>query len=367
MKTVIFLLNIFATLLLGQGSFSAPLCKNVHRNPSFLGEHQTAIEAILRLRKTSAGRLFDHPEFYQFFKDKPQSLARTISRWYGSEFYGLWAPRFKFENLDASVLLLDPGIVDRAAEFVRFSEYYVSTHSNLNVFELRQAFREYLGSRSFYRVLSLTRDEVNDILQNGMSSVGIHRKTTSPFEWLERSSAGPLEDIQSRLRENDGTRGLTISVSEFREVALAAAFTHFNPHDLERSFYVFKIRIPEINLVRENQRMFSLPKALSTEFKKNPSELVVVSPDGEGYTIPRHEGGLESFIFNHISADEIMSAMKHEDLRPWIVQSIGSTKGNNYLESVSFQEERRFQETDDFSVPEIFLKYRRPKKLDYPQ
>ncbi len=76
---------------------------------------------------------------------------------------------------------------------------------------------------------------------------------------------------------------MTVSISNYKEIAIAASSYRLDPSHPEKSIYLFEIVTDEINIVRESQRVSTLPAFKELRKRIFDKAIVIESPDGQWY------------------------------------------------------------------------------------
>ncbi len=305
-----------------------------------------SLESIYQ-KQTEPPPLFASENYYAQFSQDPKLAAELMKKWYGVKFQKEWKAKVKFSKLDATPLLLDPGIADRAEEFFNFASDYLQTHQDVSLMLLREAFSNYLGKAKVYRAMVLDTATAKEILNNGIDSPGIHFNKTHLQDWMENKGQGPVQDMAARVQKDDGQSGLAISVSYFKEVALATASYRLRDSGADKSLYLFELVTDRINLVHEHQRLSTMPGFRSLVKTLDQGPLIIESPDGKWFNTSWETGGAEAFVFGGIRPSDVQQVSKIKDRRPWNIMTIGSARGTECLDPIHPDPLRRFQSTAD--------------------
>ncbi len=306
----------------------------------------------LKVKKLFNGRIFDNLDFYMQLSKNPQLVRKLLVSWYGSQFTHVWLPKLKFKDFDYSTLLLDPGIADRVGEFINFSKKYTEDHPNVSIYQLRKAFANYLGKITLYRSMILTPEQAAYLAKYGIDSAGLFSKTEFPDKWL-KTGYGPIKDIISRITQDNETASLAISAPESPEVAISAASYRLNSSITNEFIYIFKIETDEINIVRENQRLTTIPYFSKLAKIFQDTQLIIKSPNDEYFNASWMSGSTEVFFLNHIPAQDILSVEKLPDQRPWEIINFGSANDTINVDKYSVIP-RQYQVIEN---PRSFVQY----------
>ena len=270
-----------------------------------------------------------------------------IKKWYGSSFLRTWSAKSKINNLNVLPLLTEPGIADRAAEFILFSTDYIKQNPSTNLTELRFAFSNYLGSRKVYRALVLTEQQATYIKTHGMLSPGLYSGKNSLSDWFNSKNSGPVHDITSRNLIDDNQLSLVLSVSSIPEVAIAGSSSRFNPNDLSKSIYLFELNIPEIEIVNDNQRLSTTPAYRKLRLAKKDTAVIIQKSNDAAYNSNWDYGYTEAYVFNKIHVSQITTVTKITDRSKWQVTIGPWTKGTISLDPDQRMPLRKFQVPED--------------------
>lgn len=234
--------------------------------------------------------LFRQAEFYEIFGSDSQKIQNTFDVWHRKSFVDF--RDFK-DHLPQHLLALalDPGIVKRSDDFIRFAKKYLKKNPTVSLIKLREEFSKSLGTRTYYRGLSLTPDQVIALRKSGISPL------TQSYEsknWTNFLNSGPKDDMYRRITEGTKNR-FSQSITEFPEVAVYVS----KIFGLEkREIYIFKLEIPvlEVTTARDvTHRMSHVP------FQSMGKQFYMDQP------------GVEAFVMGTISPAWITSVV-HQPL-----------------------------------------------------
>ncbi|MES2768158.1 MAG: hypothetical protein V4596_03350 [Bdellovibrionota bacterium] len=245
---------------------------------------------------------------------------------YGKSFYGQHGVT-AFEKLNTlnhkfAQLIVDPGVVLRLDEFIRFvkQKKLLST----DPWEAREVFSKSLGTKKIYRALALTDSQAIEISNYGMHSavVRFDKKNIHEFA-IEKDRRGKFIQVNSReqmtfnahllemiRRGGNSQKTRTLSVSEHPEVSLAVAYEKIRYKNIDnKSIYLFELEVPNIDLLYPSMKL-----GLKEEYDYINSlhiELYIEinSAQGKAKRIP-NDNSAEQFILYSASPQEIKSVRK---------------------------------------------------------
>ena len=249
-----------------------------------LTSHPIGAEAIeLRDREqliqalSKAGSLTNQPAFYEYFQKYPELVSTFLNKWYEDRAPEI-EPYLQSLRPKDRALLLDPGIVAHLDTFLPFYHESITHDPALGPLALRQSFSALLGSEVVYRGMMLTPDQLEEINNSGIRA-GVFRPSTditkqhqlhallNLFDQSTKAQQAPLGGFQSGSGHVEGLfqaiRGHIanqtyqtpfVSVSEFRQVSEMAAWSTLKTNGKRASqpgsLYVYKLRVPKLDLIR---------------------------------------------------------------------------------------------------------------------
>jgi hypothetical protein len=254
--------------------------------------------------------IFRQAEFFDGIGSDPARIESLYKSWYGNS-----APGFEaFAKCLESRLLalaLDPGIVNRADEFIRFANADLKSLPQTSLIDLRRRFSQSLGMRRIFRGLSLSKSQLQRILKEGIQpraltfqvyKPDIYPELDSPYQpknrleeelvsWGRFLLNGPKNDMFNRINSG-GNDSFSQSASAFQEVAVYASRNFGRPG---QDVYVFELEIPAIDVIEAAQVTDQMGHA---SFRSMGKRFYMDQP------------GVEVFILGHIPAAWIKSHMK---------------------------------------------------------
>jgi hypothetical protein len=155
-------------------------------------------------------------------------------------------------------LIVDPGL---ALEIDAFAKYAVEMHlQNEDPWVVREKFSKWFGTEDVWRAVNLTESEFKDIWENGKglestytqvyNSIADHHKDPEPdflYELGHYTYSGAIgKKLGASTRSHES---LLASVTKYPDVAIYAASAFSSP---EKSLYIFKLKIPKIDLIYQS-------------------------------------------------------------------------------------------------------------------
>ena len=207
-----------------------------------------------------------------------------------------------------SQLELDIGFMTHLPEFMKFAEKH--DVKDKDFVHVREEFKDYLGTKTVYRGMVISEQEVEAIQKKGVESF-IHQGAYSHSSKIKYFEAHVLSTFADYLFEAHFHRGLynfspLVSVSEYAPLAIAVG-RHFGRRRInneEGSLYLVEANVPEIDLVYYTEHAVKQP----SEFQRGSGK-VAVHVDGTKY-VYNWDRKVESFLLQKIDADEIVSITK---------------------------------------------------------
>ena len=193
---------------------------------------------------------------------------------------------------NAEALIIDAGIVLHLEEFKRFMSSY---KSKVDVWVIRQNFSDYLGTRTVYRSMALSDNELKSVQTIGMISA---KKRKNLVE-------SDVDSVQAALAYHSaGFSGFSdfISVTDYPTLAIAVGKS-FLKNEPNKNLYLFKIEVPRLDLIYFDNlyKYQEHPLAIRINLSKKP--------------IDYH---LESFAFGEIPAKYIKKVTLVSKPKQWL-------------------------------------------------
>lgn len=205
--------------------------------------------------------------------------------------------RSTYEGL--SQLSLDPGFITHLPEFMEMQD---SLPDNSGYQDARESLKNKLGDKTVWRGMMLTEEEMEDVKQYGIMSpfTGYVSESKTPKEEFEAKilSTYISESIERHFHgENHASPFL--SVSSHRDLAISVG-RHFGKKGEGRKFYLFKIKVPEVDLISYTDVGVRKPSKLQDSTSK-----LSIAVDGEENKY-EWDKEAESFVFWKIDPEEIV-------------------------------------------------------------
>lgn len=201
-------------------------------------------------------------------------------------------------------LLVEPSISTRLDQFIEFARVQPE---DTEPWEVRNLFRDSLGVRTVYRVVSANPQDMQSILEDGF--VANFYRYETPETLLAnsdgyRSMGYVLSDLRGRVNVHAGAFANTkdstlISVSEYPEVAQYAATVQLHDTSTDLSelpdsrIYVIPMEVGEFYLLRYGTY---LPKVIRGDG---------VWTDGDQFEVPYDDPGIEAWVEFRVPPDTI--------------------------------------------------------------
>ncbi len=243
-------------------------------------------------------------------------IAYGDSNW--TKFNGGWTtPKvptiygdFITQNKQLAQLSLDPGFVTHLPEFI---EYMKKDDINTQYFfKLREDFKLFLGNRIIWRSMMLTEEEAKNVITQGIESNFFRHSKDLP-NLIENFEANILSVYFNELIENhfhgENYFSPLVSVSSHEDVAIAVGrhFGRISDSKERKELYLFKINIPEVDLIYYTDHGVKKPYKLE-ELIKNETPLKISVNDHK--TFYPWDKNTESYILYKINPEEIIDVSK---------------------------------------------------------
>jgi len=236
--------------------------------------------------------------------------SKVISAWGNSPekitIHGIFAE----QNPHLSQLNLDQGIVTHLPEFIKF----LKSQEISDYLAAKESFKQYLGSRTLWRGMVLTDEELEKTRTQGIESDFLRKSREMPSA-IENFEANVLSvyfnEVVERHFHGENYWSPMVSVSSHKDVAIAVG-NHFGRRSLTeegKNLYLFKIQIPEIDLVYYTEHTVRLPEKLQ-DLVRNGTHLHV-SVNGVDSSHP-WDRSTESYVMYKINPEEIIEVSKPE-------------------------------------------------------
>lgn len=203
-------------------------------------------------------------------------------------------------------LLIEPSISTRMDEFIDFAQTKMQEKGTMPFFDMRKEFKESLGKRKVYRVVSFTEAELESIKQDGFVANYYRRhpindilQNTDGYKSVEYN----LCNLVSRANIHAGgyastKNSMMISASDYPEMAAFAAFVQLEEdwpqrHEQGQNLYLIPIEIDEFKNIRYGKYLPQHIEASGTWHSDQKD-------------IPYNDPGVESFVEFRIPPENIL-------------------------------------------------------------
>lgn len=258
--------------------------------------------------------IFSNNKLYEYYSKHLDEATQLLKKWYGPDAQNLLESTNRELGLDFTPLLIDPGIANRLAEFIKFVQPNLDLRFK-SLMEIRQAFSKYLGETTVFRGMALIPEELDSIKKRGiLGSIMLHEEAAKqqftrvlcPYKKHTKGRVPDswMDEIHVK-RDGQGFRfpGIcfvgnspVISVSAHPELASSIGFydSHRTEED-DTDFFLFTINLPEISYINPTGLFFDA-------IKDAPEEMRVVVGD---FNIAYNNPEVESFVFYNINPENI--------------------------------------------------------------
>lgn len=296
--------------------------------PSLFSPHRIEIVDTRRQsRKTlisqlaEEGRVYDNPKYYDYLVKDISDTKKLILRWFSDD--GKYLIDSFVNNLGERfvVLLTDPGIAQRAKEFVAFGVSILRSRSDVTPWQLREMFSAKLGKTRVFRGMVLTEVEKDSMLKEGIEAPGFKNDSGAKRSLFDtfgslalknraRYATDPRSEVEARLMDTyDADKRMYISVSKYQEIASSVGFHSSDAvGGNNRRLYVFELDVPELSILRQ-ERLFQ------KDDRYGKHEVFVTV--GSNFSVSEtNDLGLEMFIPYKIDPADIVGVNRYESPPP---------------------------------------------------
>lgn len=279
------------------------------------------------------GALFRTPEFWEFYSARPELVRELLTNWYSYREDALNQIRWASHELGEKygLLFLDPGIAQRAVDFVGWARNSISLHPDVTPFQLRLAYSDHVqevaggpvevwrGTLMYphqaYEVRHTTGIKGNAFRmfsghsQNSYDAKVAEHNLVSMLlnkHWSGHRPNSPYSEMLSRLG-GATQRSFYTSCSLWKQATSAGAWggrRTQNPIG-DGQFHLFRIHISPLNLVR--------PDGIFSGIKSD--EWYSSRWDGHMFSMSRADPGFEMFL-QYVAPSEIQEMIRFEVLPP---------------------------------------------------
>ena len=171
----------------------------------------------------------------------------------------------------------------------------------------RAALKEKLGDKVVWRGTMLSDEELKLAKETGLLSplskiVETSDQPQSQFEAVALSTFAS-HAIEKHFHGEHRSKPL-LSVSEHEDVAIAVG-RHFGDRIPGKKFYLFKIKLPAIDLISYQDHALRTPSKLQESLDRNPNYSLKVSVDGKE-SEHKWDQAVESYVFWKINPEDIL-------------------------------------------------------------
>ncbi len=236
--------------------------------------------------------------------------TKVISAWGNSPervtIHGIFAE----QNPNLAQLNLDQGLVTHLPEFIEF----LKSNGSEDYLHTRDSFNQYLGVQTVWRGMVLTDEEAEKVRTEGIESDFLRKVKEMPSV-MENFEANVLSVYFNELIEQhfhgENYQSPLVSISSHRDVAIAVG-RHFGRRSLSeegKNLYLFKIHIPEIDLIYYTEHAARIPAKLQDLVRNGTHLHISVNGVKSSYPWDRHT---ESYVMYKINPEEITEISKPE-------------------------------------------------------
>lgn len=221
----------------------------------------------------------------------------------------------KYKNL--TQLSLDFGFMTHLREFMELAKDVDFT--NYAPLEARSLLKEKMGYEEIWRWIMLTDEELSTIKKNWLCSkfFGWLSQQNNPVEQFEAQILSTFTGyiFEKHFHGESWVLSPLLSVTSHKDIAIAV-WKHFGNKKDWRKFYLFKLRVPRIDLISYTEHAIKEPWIF--ERVKNTVLSILIDDKESTY---KWDKQIESYIFWKINPDEIL-----EISQPNIIKSVWNDK-----------------------------------------
>lgn len=285
---------------------SAPLASPVSRSDPEEEIKQDSLASIFRDPSSHS-----REEFLQALLVSTSGESYGDNQWQKVE--GGWSTpetqtlygRFREVYPSLSALSMDLGFMSHLPEVMRILDAGEITIDDPVI--AKEQLKERLGVATLWRGTMLTDDELEQVKQNGMISpvAAIVAQSTAPEQDLNNLMTTSVHDVVETHFHGENRTTPLLSVSSHKEVAIAVG-KHYGRKGDGRKFYLFELKVPEIDRVFYTSEGIRTPYKITEMKRQNPDYGIKVTIDGEE-TRYEWDDKVESFMFWKIDPGEIVN------------------------------------------------------------
>lgn len=234
---------------------------------------------------------FDNPKIYNYVSQHDEKLDYLLEQIYGyakPEYDNL----FERSGVDKKhkVLLIDPAFASRFEEFCEFVENEKINTKEIEPFELRQKFSNYLGTETVYRGIYFDnpQDGINELKQNGCFASIFNKKDKieksleyfiSPNSYLDYT----IREILSNKITSPQSGNEFLSVTSVYDIAASVPKNNGDP---KCPVVVVKLELPKLSLIKQKNRFANI--------QHGPER--VLNVNGKKYPYGKQQEKIEAFV-----------------------------------------------------------------------
>lgn len=203
--------------------------------------------------------LFENPQFYDFFEANKEAMTEKLKKLYNIRPWGnikerLIIPEFTHNVSDKHIALLcDPAIISRLDEFYKFINGFSGNINKLSPMELRKKFSDYLGTQTYYRGMSLTQEQAEEIQKQGIISNNFEDENAKTILadllcGYKNPQSISYKDFMYAKANGDNRNNPLISVTQIESIAHNVP-ARYSPCKTNERIYIFELEIPKINII----------------------------------------------------------------------------------------------------------------------
>src|SRR3989338_4350441 len=235
--------------------------------------------------------------------------TKVISAW-GDSPERITIHRIFAQHSHLTQLNLDQGVVTHLPEFVEF----LKSREQSDYLAARESFKRDLGSNTVWRGMVLSDQEAEKMRYEGIESDFL-RKSGDMLSAIENFEANVLSvyfnELVERHFHGENYWSPLVSVSSHRDVAIAVG-RHFGGRASAqegKNLHLFKIQIPELDLVYYTEHAARLPAKLQDLVRNGTHLHVSVNGTESSFPWDKHT---ESYVMYKINPDEIVDVSTPE-------------------------------------------------------
>jgi len=298
------------------------------------------------VRRLAASNLEDNPSpfanpyLYVSLDVNRAHAEKLFLKWYGAFNYVLYSSMLRRLSSTENYLplLSDFGIASHFRVFHAFAEEYLKQHEGISAWELREAFREFLGEKKVFVGVYLTDDEAKDVLD------GKARVQPEAFASYDSKFRAIVNHLDPQWRANEEHISLRTKIFQGLEYPLntydtpfllwgsddpenAAAFAAKKTSPLRkqgRHLYIARATLPALSLI-EPTGMFERDDVAvyKDAYEESGDNYIYSAKQKHGTTYTAFLGVNVYGIAMEISPQQIISLKKSDECGVEEAQAVG--------------------------------------------